>query len=59
MDGHIRGCSSEDGKILWDYDTVREFPTVNGVKPGAVVVKGMVFVKKNPYPTIPNSTKFR
>jgi polyvinyl alcohol dehydrogenase (cytochrome) len=52
MDGHIRGFSSEDGKILWDYDTVREFPTVNGVKakggamdgPGAVVVKGMVFV---------------
>jgi polyvinyl alcohol dehydrogenase (cytochrome) len=52
MDGHIRGFSTEDGKILWDYDTVREFPTVNGVKakggamdgPGAVVVKGMVFV---------------
>jgi polyvinyl alcohol dehydrogenase (cytochrome) len=52
MDGHIRGFSTEDGKILWDYDTVREFASVNGVKakggamdgPGAVVVKGMVFV---------------
>jgi polyvinyl alcohol dehydrogenase (cytochrome) len=51
-DGHLRGYSAEDGKILWDFDTVREFQTVNGVKarggsidgPGAVVVNGMVFV---------------
>jgi polyvinyl alcohol dehydrogenase (cytochrome) len=52
MDGHIRGFSAEDGKILWDFDTVREYHTVNGVAakggaldgPGAVVVKGMLFV---------------
>jgi polyvinyl alcohol dehydrogenase (cytochrome) len=52
MDGHIRGFSSEDGKIIWDFDTVREYTTVNGVAgkggaldgPGAVVVKGMLFV---------------
>jgi len=52
VDGHLRAYSSEDGKILWDFDTAREFQTVNGVKgnggsidgPGAVVVKGMVFV---------------
>lgn len=51
-DGHLRGYSSEDGKVLWDFDTVREFQTVNGIKakggsidgPGAVVVNGMVFV---------------
>jgi len=51
-DGHLRGYSSEDGKIVWDFDTAREFQTVNGVKakggsidgPGAVVVNGMVFV---------------
>jgi len=51
-DGHLRGYSSEDGKILWDFDTAREFQTVNGVKakggsidgPGAVIVNGMVFV---------------
>jgi len=51
-DGHLRGYSTEDGKILWDFDTAREFQTVNGVKakggsidgPGAVVVNGMVFV---------------
>jgi len=52
VDGHLRAYSSEDGKVLWDFDTAREFQTVNGVKgnggsidgPGAVVVKGMVFV---------------
>jgi polyvinyl alcohol dehydrogenase (cytochrome) len=52
MDGHIRGFSAEDGKILWDFDTVRDYRTVNGVAgkggaldgPGAVVVKGMIFV---------------
>ncbi len=52
MDGHLRAFAAEDGKILWDFDTVSDFTTVNGVKakggsidgPGAVVVKGMVFV---------------
>jgi polyvinyl alcohol dehydrogenase (cytochrome) len=52
VDGHMRAFSSEDGKVLWDFDTVRDFSTVNGVQahggsidgPGAVVVKGMVFI---------------
>jgi polyvinyl alcohol dehydrogenase (cytochrome) len=52
MDGHIRGYSTEDGKVLWDFDTIQEYQTVNGAKakggaldgPGPVVVKGMVFV---------------
>ena len=52
MDGHVRGYSSEDGKIIWDFDTVREFQTVNRVKakggtidgPGAVVINGMVLI---------------
>ncbi len=51
-DGHIRGYDAENGAVLWDFDTAREFHAVNGVKakggsvdgPGAVVVKGMVFV---------------
>ena len=51
-DGHIRGYSAEDGKVIWDFDTHREFQTVNGVKakggsidgPGAVVVGGMLFL---------------
>jgi polyvinyl alcohol dehydrogenase (cytochrome) len=52
VDGHMRAYSSEDGTILWDFDTAREYSTVNGVKghggsidgPGAVVVDGMVYV---------------
>jgi len=52
VDGHMRAYSSEDGRILWDFDTAREYSTVNGVKgrggsidgPGAVVVGGMVYV---------------
>jgi len=52
VDGHMRAYSSEDGKILWDFDTAREYSTVNGVKgrggsidgPGAVVVGGMVYI---------------
>jgi polyvinyl alcohol dehydrogenase (cytochrome) len=52
VDGHFRAYSSETGQLLWDFDTVRPFQTVNGVKaaggsldgPGAVVAGGMVFV---------------
>jgi polyvinyl alcohol dehydrogenase (cytochrome) len=52
MDGHLRAYSAEQGNVLWDFNTVRDFDAVNGVKakggsldgPGAVVVKGMVFV---------------
>jgi polyvinyl alcohol dehydrogenase (cytochrome) len=52
MDGHIRAYSAEDGKVIWDFNTLREFPTVNGVKAnggalngsGPVVVNGMVLV---------------
>src|SRR5262249_45929159 len=32
MDGHLRAYSTKDGAILWDFDTLRDFPSVNGVK---------------------------
>jgi polyvinyl alcohol dehydrogenase (cytochrome) len=52
MDGHLRGYSAEDGKVAWDFDTAREFQTVNGIKakggsidgPGPVVANGMLFI---------------
>lgn len=52
LDGHLRAYSTEDGKILWDFDTARDYQAVNRVPakggsidgPGAVVVKGMLFV---------------
>ena len=50
VDGHIRAYSTTDGRIIWDYDTMQEFQTVNGVKgtggsidgAGPVIVNGMV-----------------
>ena len=52
LNGHLRAYSPEDGKVLWDYDTGREFKTVNGVPghggsisvAGPVVVGGAVYV---------------
>jgi polyvinyl alcohol dehydrogenase (cytochrome) len=52
LDGHLRAYSIANGQIVWDADTEREYPTVNGVKanggsmdgPGAVVVGGVLFV---------------
>ena len=52
MDGHLRAYATADGKIIWDYDTLRDFPTVNGVKAhggslnatGPVIAAGMLFV---------------
>jgi polyvinyl alcohol dehydrogenase (cytochrome) len=51
-DGRVRAHTSLDGKNLWEYDTAREYQTVNGVKAnggsisngGPTVVGGMVFV---------------
>jgi polyvinyl alcohol dehydrogenase (cytochrome) len=52
VDGHMRAFASEDGRVLWDADTAREFIGVNGVQghggsidgPGAVIVGGMVYI---------------
>jgi polyvinyl alcohol dehydrogenase (cytochrome) len=52
LDGHLRAYSTEDGRILWDADTVADFKTVNRVKahggsldgPGPVIVGGMLYV---------------
>ncbi len=51
-DGHLRAYSTEDGKVLWDFNTIREYSTVNHVSarggamdgPGPVIANGMVFV---------------
>jgi polyvinyl alcohol dehydrogenase (cytochrome) len=50
-DGHLRGYSSSDGKIIWDYDTAHDYQTVNGLSgrggaidvAGPVVAGGMLF----------------
>ena len=51
-DGGVRGYSTKDGALLWEYDTNRDFETVNGVAargasisgPGPVVAGGMLYV---------------
>src|SRR5262249_15114462 len=52
MDGHLRAYDTASGKIIWDFDTLRDFPTVNGVKAhggslnatGPTIAERMMFV---------------
>ena len=52
VDGRLRAYSTGDGKIIWDFDTVREFTTVNGLiakggamdGPGPTIAAGMLYV---------------
>ena len=60
-----RPHSSEDGAVLWDVDTVRDYETVNGVKarggalngPGPAIVDGMLYVNSGygQFGTIPGN----
>jgi polyvinyl alcohol dehydrogenase (cytochrome) len=51
LDGHLRAYATRDGRILWDYDTARDFTTVNGIvarggsinNGGSAVAGGMLF----------------
>jgi polyvinyl alcohol dehydrogenase (cytochrome) len=51
VDGHLRAFATADGRVLWDFDTAREFAAVNGVPAhggsldgaGPVVAHGMVY----------------
>ncbi len=53
LDGHLRAYDTANGKILWDFDSMRDFATVNGVKGsggsfdagGAIVAGGMLFTE--------------
>lgn len=50
IDGHLRGYSTTDGKIIWEFNTMQPFETTNGVKAqggsidaaGPVIAGGMV-----------------
>lgn len=51
LDGHLRAYDSAAGGIVWDFDTLQQFPTVNGIKAhggsingsGPIVAGGMLF----------------
>jgi polyvinyl alcohol dehydrogenase (cytochrome) len=57
LDGHVRAFSTEDGEMIWDFDTAQTYSTVNGVPAkggsidgaGPVIVGGMMFVNSG-YP---------
>jgi polyvinyl alcohol dehydrogenase (cytochrome) len=57
LDGHMRAFDAENGKVLWDFDTAREFTAVNGVPAkggsldgaGPVISGGMIFINSG-YP---------
>jgi polyvinyl alcohol dehydrogenase (cytochrome) len=51
IDGHFRAFSAKTGEIVWDFNTVQDYQTVNGVpakggsldSAGPVIADGMVF----------------
>ena len=51
LDGHMRAYNTHDGAIIWDFDALKEFTTVNGVRAtggslngsGPAIVDGMVY----------------
>jgi polyvinyl alcohol dehydrogenase (cytochrome) len=52
LDGHMRAYSSKDGRVLWDFNTITDFETVDSIKgkggsidgPAPVLADGMLFV---------------
>lgn len=52
VSGYLRAYATDDGKLLWEFDTVRDYTTVNGAAghggaidgPGPVIVDGMLYV---------------
>jgi polyvinyl alcohol dehydrogenase (cytochrome) len=52
LDGYMRAYATENGSLLWEYDTTGEIQTVNGIPgyggaidgPAPVVAGGLVFV---------------
>lgn len=52
VDGHLRAYATKDGAVIWDFDTARDFATLNGLTakggsmdgPGPTVAGGMLYV---------------
>jgi polyvinyl alcohol dehydrogenase (cytochrome) len=51
VSGYLRAYATPDAKLLWEFDTARDFATVNGVSahggamdgPGPTIVDGMLY----------------
>jgi polyvinyl alcohol dehydrogenase (cytochrome) len=52
-DGHLRAYDTRDGKLIWDFDALQTFQTVNGIvahggsmnATGPTIVNGMLYVE--------------
>jgi polyvinyl alcohol dehydrogenase (cytochrome) len=52
VSGFLRAYAADSGQLLWEFDTARDYATVNGVSahggamdgPGPVIVDGMLYV---------------
>ena len=52
VDGHLRAYTTGTGQVVWDYDAVQEYESMNGVVtrggsfdgPGPTIVDGMLYV---------------
>ena len=62
MDGHIRAFQVKTGAIVWDFDAVRDYATVNGIPArggsfsatGATIVDGTLYVNSG-YSSMPGN----
>ncbi len=63
QDGTLRAFSTDTGDVIWDYNMLQDFTTVNGIEakggamgaPGPTVAGGMLFVGSG-YPGLGNGT---
>src|SRR6185369_1947749 len=52
VSGYLRAYATDDARLLWEFDTARDYSTVNGVSahggamdgPGPVIADGMLYV---------------
>ncbi|GAA3048129.1 polyvinyl alcohol dehydrogenase (cytochrome) [Actinokineospora globicatena] len=63
VDGKMRVYDAKDGKVLWTFDTIRDFQGVNGLtgsgsaisgNGGAVVANGMLYIQSGYWPAYPS-----
>jgi polyvinyl alcohol dehydrogenase (cytochrome) len=62
MDGHIRAFQVKTGAIVWDFDAVRDYTTVNGIPArggsfsatGATIVDGILYINSG-YSSMPGN----
>ncbi len=63
MDGHLRAYDARNGNVIWDFNTLREFKTTDGIaarggslnKSGPTIAGGMLFVESGNFVGMPGN----